>query len=141
MFKPIQVMDMDSFLCPNIYCSALVVALTFCSFWPLALSHWCIYHRKSAEQIVKTWDKQFHSSGKEQQVPFLYLANDILQNSKHNGTEFVEEFWKVLPGALKNVTENGDDRGKKAASRLVSITYRYYELGQLANPFSYILSG
>uniref|UniRef100_K3Y733 CID domain-containing protein n=1 Tax=Setaria italica TaxID=4555 RepID=K3Y733_SETIT len=82
------------------------------------LSHWCIYHRKNAEQIVQTWDKQFHSSSKEQKVPFLYLANDILQNSKRNGTEFVEEFWKVLPGALKDVTENGDDRGKKVASRL-----------------------
>ncbi|CAD6259385.1 unnamed protein product [Miscanthus lutarioriparius] len=82
------------------------------------LSHWCIYHRKNAEQIVQTWDKQFHSSSKEQKVPFLHLANDILQNSKRNGTEFVEEFWKVLPGALKNVSENGDDRGKKVASRL-----------------------
>ncbi|TVU16270.1 hypothetical protein EJB05_39823, partial [Eragrostis curvula] len=72
---------------------------------------WCL--RENAEQIVQTWDKQFRSSGKEQKIPFLYLANDILQNSKRNGTEFVEEFWKVLPGALKDVTENGDDRGKK----------------------------
>lgn len=54
-------------------------------------------------------------------MPFLYLANDILQNSKRTGTEFVGEFWKVLPGAVKEVTENGDEHGKNVVSRLVRI--------------------
>lgn len=83
------------------------------------MSHWCIFHRKNAEQVVKTWDKQFHSSEKERKIPYLYLANDILQNSKRNGTEFVGEFWKVLPAALKDVVDNGDDHGKNVVSRLV----------------------
>ncbi|XP_010261190.1 PREDICTED: histone acetyltransferase KAT6A [Nelumbo nucifera] len=85
------------------------------------LSHWCIFHQNKAELVVTTWDKQFHSSQKEQKVPFLYLANDILQNSKRKGNEFVSEFWKVLPAALKDVVENGDDRGKNVVSRLVDI--------------------
>ncbi|KAL0912481.1 hypothetical protein M5K25_018454 [Dendrobium thyrsiflorum] len=85
------------------------------------LSHWCIFHRKNAEQVVQTWEKQFHSSTKEHKIPFLYLANDILQNSRRNGMEFVGEFWKVLPAALKDVTENGDDHGKNVVSRLVAI--------------------
>ncbi|PKA58086.1 hypothetical protein AXF42_Ash019312 [Apostasia shenzhenica] len=85
------------------------------------LSHWCIFHRKNAEQVVQTWDKQFHISKKEQKIPFLYLANDILQNSRRNGTEFVGEFWKVLPSAIKDVYENGDDYGKNVVSRLVTI--------------------
>lgn len=55
-----------------------------------------------------------------QKVPLLYLANDILQNSKRKGNEFVKEFWKVLPSALKEVVEKGDDRGKKVVARLVS---------------------
>ncbi|KAG2575076.1 regulation of nuclear pre-mRNA domain-containing protein 1A-like [Panicum virgatum] len=105
------------------------------------LSHWCIYHRKNAEQIVQTWDKQFHSSTKEQKVPFLYLANDILQNSKRNGTEFVEEFWKVLPGALKDVTENGDDRGKKVASRLVDIWQERRVFGSRAGGIMDVMFG
>ncbi|OMO61310.1 hypothetical protein COLO4_33469 [Corchorus olitorius] len=37
------------------------------------------------------------------------------------GSEFVNEFWKVLPGALKHVYENGDEHGKKAVTRLVDI--------------------
>lgn len=85
------------------------------------LSHWCIFHRSKAELVVATWDKQFHSSQLVQKVPLLYLANDILQNSKRKGNEFVTEFWKVLPAALKDVVENGDDSGKNVVSRLVNI--------------------
>ncbi|XP_022982898.1 regulation of nuclear pre-mRNA domain-containing protein 1A-like isoform X1 [Cucurbita maxima] len=86
-----------------------------------SLSRWCISHRKKAKQIVETWDKLFNSSQQEQRVSFLYLANDILQNSRRKGSEFVNEFWKVLPGALKYVYDQGDESGKKAAARLVNI--------------------
>ena len=86
----------------------------------IALSHWCIFHRSKAELVVATWKKQFDSSKMVQKVPLLYLANDILQNSKHKGNEFVTEFWKVLPSALKDVDEKGDDHGKRVVSRLVS---------------------
>ncbi|GKB84435.1 regulation of nuclear pre-mRNA domain-containing protein 1B [Tanacetum coccineum] len=84
----------------------------------IALSHWCIFHRSKAEVVVTTWEKQFHSSEVAQKVPLLYLANDILQNSKRKGNEFVSEFWKVLPGALKVLIDKGDDHGKNVVSRL-----------------------
>ncbi|KAF4388001.1 hypothetical protein G4B88_017034 [Cannabis sativa] len=83
-----------------------------------SLSRWCISCRKKAKPIVETWDKFFNSSQREQRISFLYLANDILQNSRRKGSEFVNEFWKVLPGALKLVYENGDEHGKKVATRL-----------------------
>ncbi|XP_057540920.1 uncharacterized protein LOC130818743 isoform X2 [Amaranthus tricolor] len=86
-----------------------------------SLSHWCVSNRKKARQIVETWEKMFKSSQKEQCVPFLYLANDILQNSRRKGSDFVNEFWKVLPAALKHVHANGDVSGKRAATRLVEI--------------------
>ncbi|KAH7283531.1 hypothetical protein KP509_34G011700 [Ceratopteris richardii] len=85
------------------------------------LSHWCIFHRKKARLVVETWDKQFRELSKEQQVPFLYLANDILQNSRRRGGEFVTEFWKILPGALKDVLQKGDDRVHNVVFRLVDI--------------------
>ncbi|XP_068660808.1 uncharacterized protein [Aristolochia californica] len=85
------------------------------------LSHWCIFHRKKARQVVETWEKLFNSCQKEQCVPFLYLANDILQNSRRKGSEFVNEFWKVLPKVLKDVVENGDEQGKSVVARLVDI--------------------
>ncbi|ESQ32784.1 hypothetical protein EUTSA_v10004010mg [Eutrema salsugineum] len=85
------------------------------------LSHWCIFHMNKAKHVVETWGRQFHCSPREQRLAYLYLANDILQNSRRRGSEFVGEFWKVLPEALRDVIENGDEFGKKSARRLVNI--------------------
>ncbi|KAF4359978.1 hypothetical protein F8388_004485 [Cannabis sativa] len=85
------------------------------------VSIYYIYMVMKAKPIVETWDKFFNSSQREQRISFLYLANDILQNSRRKGSEFVNEFWKVLPGALKLVYENGDEHGKKVATRLVEL--------------------
>ncbi|KAH6813801.1 ENTH/VHS family protein [Perilla frutescens var. frutescens] len=74
-----------------------------------------------AKQVVETWDRQFHSAPREQRLAFLYLANDILQNSRRKGAEFVAEFWKVLPDSLRDVIENGDESAKSAALRLINI--------------------
>ncbi|XVF58644.1 hypothetical protein PTKIN_Ptkin07bG0082700 [Pterospermum kingtungense] len=105
------------------------------------LSHWCIFHRSKAELVVATWDKQFHSSEMVRKVPLLYLANDILQNSKRKGNEFVNEFWKVLPAALKDLLENGDDRGKNVVSRLVGIWEERRVFGSRARSLKDVMLG
>jgi len=84
-----------------------------------ALSNWCIFHRKKAKEIVDTWASKFHAAPKEQRVPFLYLANDILQNSRRKGPEFVNAFWTVLPAVLRDVLDTGDDSVRNSANRLV----------------------
>jgi len=93
-----------------------LLSLTFL----IALSHWCIFHSSEAKLVVETWNKQFQNSEKVHRVPLLYLANDIVQNSKSKGEDFMTEFLSVLPAALKDVFENGDDEEKLASSRLVS---------------------
>ncbi|XP_030498494.1 uncharacterized protein LOC115714094 [Cannabis sativa] len=105
------------------------------------LSHWCIFHRAKAEQVVKTWEKQFHSSQITEKVPLLYLANDILQNSKRNGNEFVSEFWKVLPAALKDLLGKGDERGKSVVSRLVAIWEERRVFGSRAKSLKEVMLG
>lgn len=105
------------------------------------LSHWCIFHRTKAELVVSTWAKQFHSSEMAQKVPLLYLANDILQNSKRKGNEFVTEFWKVLPAALKDVYEKGDDHGKNVVSRLVGIWGERRVFGQRGQSLKDVMLG
>ncbi|KAI3859070.1 hypothetical protein MKX03_015060 [Papaver bracteatum] len=87
----------------------------------LTVSHWCMFHRKKAKQLVETWARQFHCSPREQRLAFLYLANDILQNSRSKGPEFIVEFWKVLPKAVCNIVENGAESDKNAAQRLIEI--------------------
>ncbi|KDP35195.1 hypothetical protein JCGZ_09354 [Jatropha curcas] len=76
-----------------------------------------------------------------QKVPLLYLANDILQNSKRKGNEFVSEFWKVLPMALKDVVEKGDDRGKNVVSRLVNIWEERRVFGSRAQSLTEVMLG
>ncbi|EFJ31370.1 hypothetical protein SELMODRAFT_440209 [Selaginella moellendorffii] len=105
------------------------------------LSHWCIYHRKRAKQIAKTWEKEFFSAPKEKRVSFLYLANDIIQNSRRKGSEFVSEFWKVLNGALKDVKANGDENGRTAVSRLVNIWEERKVFGSRAQSLKETLLG
>ncbi|KAL6871007.1 hypothetical protein ACP4OV_014855 [Aristida adscensionis] len=82
------------------------------------LSQWCIFHRKRARRVVDTWEKQFNSATTDKKVSFLYLSNDILQNSKRKGGEYVNEFWRVLPRSLKHFYENGGEEGKKVVARL-----------------------
>ncbi|KAJ6305425.1 hypothetical protein OIU78_020881 [Salix suchowensis] len=106
-----------------------------------SLSRWCIHHRSKAELVVETWDKQFHNSDMLKKVPLLYLANDILQNSKRKGNEFVAEFWKALPAALKNVVEKGDDRDKNVVSRLVNIWEERTVFGSRARSLRELMLG
>ncbi|KAJ6845748.1 regulation of nuclear pre-mRNA domain-containing protein 1B [Iris pallida] len=84
------------------------------------LSHWCIFHMKKASKLWKHGKDNFIAL--QGISEFLsVLANDILQNSRRKGLEFVSEFWKVLPNALNDVVQNGDESGRKAALRLVDI--------------------
>ncbi|KAJ7294211.1 hypothetical protein O6H91_Y273000 [Diphasiastrum complanatum] len=85
------------------------------------LSHWCIFHRKNAKQVVEIWEREFFASPRERRVPFLFLANDILQNSRRKGGEFVNEFWKVLPIALKEVLGSCEENVRATIFRLVEI--------------------
>ncbi|XP_026378830.1 uncharacterized protein LOC113273302 [Papaver somniferum] len=80
-----------------------------------------MFHRRKAKELVETWARQFHCSPREQRLAFLYLANDILQNSRSKGPEFIVEFWKVLPKAVRNIVENGAESDKNAAHRLIEI--------------------
>jgi len=85
------------------------------------LSRWCIFHRKRAKRVVDTWEKQFTSAREDKKISFLYLSNDILQNSKRKGADYVDEFWRVLPRSLKHVYEKGGGEGKNQVARLISI--------------------
>ncbi|KAJ1412866.1 RNA polymerase II-binding domain [Sesbania bispinosa] len=105
------------------------------------LSHWCIFHRSQAEQVIETWYKQFNNSEMAQRVPLLYLANDILQNSRRKGNEFVIEFWKVLPIALKDVLEKGGDQEKGVVSRLVDIWEQRRVFGSQVQDLKYVILG
>ncbi|GAB4848649.1 hypothetical protein Ancab_003360 [Ancistrocladus abbreviatus] len=69
------------------------------------LSHWCIFHMNKANKLLR--------HGRDSFI--------VLPNSRRKGAEFVGEFWRVLPDALRDVIQNGDDFGRNAALRLINI--------------------
>lgn len=77
---------------------------------------------------METWQQQFYCAPRDQRISFLYLANDILQNSRWKGLEFIDEFWKVIPGALSDVFNNGGEIGRSTVVRLVRNIELYIDI-------------
>lgn len=51
---------------------------------------------------------------------FMYLANDVIQNSKKKGPEFGKEFATVLPKAFEHL-KVFDEKIKRSLTRLLNI--------------------
>lgn len=46
------------------------------------LSNWCCFYRKQAPAVVTCWDAEYTRAPPPRRLVMLYLANDILQNSR-----------------------------------------------------------
>lgn len=73
------------------------------------LSLWLIHHRKHHSIIVKTWLKELQKAPTSKKLTFMYLANDVIQNSKKKGPEFGKEFEHVLLKAFKLIAQSGPE--------------------------------
>uniref|UniRef100_A0A672P066 Regulation of nuclear pre-mRNA domain-containing protein 1B-like n=1 Tax=Sinocyclocheilus grahami TaxID=75366 RepID=A0A672P066_SINGR len=67
------------------------------------LSLWIIHHRKHASFIVRVWHRELKKAKRSRKLTFLYLANDVIQNSKKKGPEFAKDFEGVLVDACSHV--------------------------------------
>ena len=65
-----------------------------------------------------TWEGEFARAPMQKKLAMLYLANDILQNSRKKGPEFVHEFHRTLPRALQHMLKHGDDKVSAQARRM-----------------------
>jgi len=92
-----------------------------------ALSHWCVFHHRYCRLVVETWDCEFRVASSERRLSLLYLANDIMQNSRKEGNGYITEFMRVIPAALNEVLTIRDDLGRNVVKRLVCSTYSWYQ--------------
>ncbi|XP_037814729.1 regulation of nuclear pre-mRNA domain-containing protein 1B [Lucilia sericata] len=69
------------------------------------LSLWLIHHRKHHASIVKTWLRELQNVPEAKKLTFMYLANDVIQNSKKKGPEYGKEFANGLPKAFSHIGE------------------------------------
>ncbi|XP_008119775.1 regulation of nuclear pre-mRNA domain-containing protein 1B isoform X1 [Anolis carolinensis] len=85
------------------------------------LSLWLIHHRKHAAPVVNVWHRELRKAKSSRKLTFLYLANDVIQNSKRKGPEFTREFETVLVDAFSHVAREADEGCKKPLERLLTI--------------------
>lgn len=86
------------------------------------LSLWLIHHRKYAHTVVKIWSKEILAGLESKQLTLMYLANDIIQNSKKKGPEYGQEFGKELAKAFKQISlKNCSSKTRQSLTRLLNI--------------------
>jgi len=86
------------------------------------LSLWLIHHRKHSRIIASTWLNEFLiEKNNERKLTFMYLANDILQNSRKNGSEYLDAFCNVLVDALQDLSVCSDDKTRFTIERILNI--------------------
>uniref|UniRef100_A0A1A9VEC3 CID domain-containing protein n=1 Tax=Glossina austeni TaxID=7395 RepID=A0A1A9VEC3_GLOAU len=69
------------------------------------LSLWLIHHRKHHAGIIKTWLREIENVPESKKLIFMYLANDVIQNSKKKGPEYGKEFSNILPKVFSHIGE------------------------------------
>nr|ADD38754.1 Regulation of nuclear pre-mRNA domain-containing protein 1B [Lepeophtheirus salmonis] len=86
------------------------------------LSLWLIHHRKHYQNIVKTWLKEMGKTNHGRKLTFLYLANDVVQNSKKKHPEYAKEFGSIMKGVVEHLANTHlDQKTIKSIGRLINI--------------------
>ncbi|KAI5717194.1 hypothetical protein M8J77_001749 [Diaphorina citri] len=86
------------------------------------LSLWLIHHRKHHSTIVKTWIDEVEKADDHRKLTLMYLANDVIQNSKKKGPEYGKEFGHVLKQAFVSVGDvHCSEKTRSSLSRILNI--------------------
>jgi len=67
------------------------------------------------------WAQEALQSAPERRLLFVYLANDIMQNSRRKGAEFVKEFGEQLKNVLPEAYTNSSESVRSKLMRLIGI--------------------
>jgi regulator of Ty1 transposition protein 103 len=54
-----------------------------------------IFNYKHAPNLVATWRQEALRTTPERKITYLYLANDVIQQSRKKGSHFIDEYAKV----------------------------------------------
>lgn len=85
------------------------------------LSHWVQYHRKACAESAVAWAAETLRVPPNRQLVFVYLANDILQNSRRKGPEFIKTYGPQLVTVLPKVYANASATVQAKLQRLLGI--------------------
>lgn len=84
------------------------------------LSLWLIHHRKHYSTVAKIWIRELIKAKGSKKLTFMYLANDVIQNSKKKGPEYGKEFSVHMKKAFEHMSKS-DEKTKNSLDRLLNI--------------------
>jgi regulator of Ty1 transposition protein 103 len=86
------------------------------------LSVWLIHHRKHFAKIVAVWLRELGKTTNNRKLTFLYLANDVVQNSRKKAPEFAKEFGNSMKKVLDHLAAiKLDEKTVNSIGRLLNI--------------------
>jgi len=87
-----------------------------------SLSQYCVHHRQHCKSIVKVWYKNIKTTAVTRKLTAMYLANDVVQNSKKRGPEYAKEFGMVMRKVFEHLAVmDFDDKTIMSLVRLIGI--------------------
>ncbi|XP_064115585.1 regulation of nuclear pre-mRNA domain-containing protein 1B-like isoform X2 [Macrobrachium nipponense] len=86
------------------------------------VSLWLIHHKKHAHTVVNVWYKELVAASESRKLTFMYLANDVIQNSKKKGPEYNKEFGNKLGKVFEHLGSlRLDEKSTRGLNRLLSV--------------------
>merc|ERR1712110_1080598 len=86
------------------------------------LSLWLLHHRKHYQSIVKVWYKELGNVKNDKKLPSMYLANDLVQNSRKKSPEISKEFGLIMKAVFSHLAAlKFDSKTLQSLNRLVKI--------------------
>uniref|UniRef100_A0A915BIP6 CID domain-containing protein n=2 Tax=Parascaris univalens TaxID=6257 RepID=A0A915BIP6_PARUN len=87
------------------------------------LSMWLLHHQKhNADNIVHLWLKEVKKEIRPVRlINLLYLANDVIQNSRRQCPDFMNLFYGVLEPAFKHVSMHADSQAVIALKKILRV--------------------
>ena len=85
------------------------------------LSHWVQYHKSSCNESAVTWAQECLRAPPARHLLYVYLANDIMQNSKRKGNEFCDAYGAQLPAVLPKMYAGASEEVKSKMLKVVNI--------------------
>lgn len=87
------------------------------------ISLWLMHHQpRHADEIIQTWLKAVRKEpNNDRLASLIYLANDVLQNSRKKNPAFVKNFFPILELAFKHVAKHNREGASKAMKKCVDV--------------------
>ncbi|VDO26680.1 unnamed protein product [Haemonchus placei] len=101
------------------------------------LSLWLMHHHRHTDDIVQIWLKEVRKETNSAQiVNLIYIANDVIQNSRKKNPEMAVKFYTVLEPAFRHAAKISGPELDKAMIKTLNVwrDRQIYSEEQLAAP-------